>query len=209
MVGTPRLLPLVPNALRPSTVVIAVQRPYRGRSPLAQGLPEILRPGSKVWCTCSSPHRSPLSPQSRPGRSSLPLPSPLHSPCWPRIASFLARGSFSDSNSLSFSTDRLSPPLFDSAALTFPPHIILPFAHHFPNVGCHAREIRNLARTLLCQPPSHALIVLRPIPRSVCFTLTSALSHCTPVAYFTRLRKYLGNSTSPCIGDFVAASSPA
>lgn len=48
---------------------------------------------------------------------------------------------------------------------------------HSPNVGCHAREIRNLARTLLCQPPSHALIVLRPIPRSVCFILTSALSH--------------------------------
>jgi hypothetical protein len=128
---TPRLLPLVPNALRPSTVVIAVQRPYRGRSPLAQGLPEVLRPGSNVWCTCSSPHRSP-SPQSRPGCSSLPLPSLLHSSCWPRIASFLARGSFLDSNSLSLSTDRLSPPLFDSAALTIPPHIILPFVHPLP-----------------------------------------------------------------------------
>jgi hypothetical protein len=30
------------------------------------------------------------------------------------------------------STDRLSPSLFDSAALTFPPHIILPFAHPLP-----------------------------------------------------------------------------
>jgi hypothetical protein len=29
------------------------------------------------------------------------------------------------------STDRLSPSLFDSAALTFPPHII-PFAHPLP-----------------------------------------------------------------------------
>jgi hypothetical protein len=132
MAGDPRLLPLVPSALRPSTVVIAVQRPYRGRSPLVQRLPEVLRPGSNVWCTCSSPHRSPTSPQSRPGRSSLPLPSLLHPSCWPRIASSLTRGSFSDSNSLSLSADWLSPPLFDSAALTFPPHIILPFAHPLP-----------------------------------------------------------------------------
>ncbi|KAL2848565.1 hypothetical protein BJY01DRAFT_154390 [Aspergillus pseudoustus] len=156
----------------PSAVVIAVQRPYGVHPPRS----------SRRYCgldpKCGVPAPRPIV-LLRLLNLALALVSSL-SPLFsiPRVGLELLPSSPEVPLTRTRSLRRLSHPLLDSA-LTFPPHIILPFAHPLPNVGCHAREFRNLARTLLCLPPSRVLIVLRPIPRSVCVDFISALSHCT------------------------------